>query len=237
MSGTGLASVIAKAFVAIATPATLALWSFLSSLIITLLIPSAGRHWGRARAVRPACGARLARTRCAHRYGCGNGRKRVEHAAAFLGRSSRGNCGHSHSARHGLYRDHICRLTHHLRDRALVDPPEHKTIASEGCRFVGRHFREGRPLCRPIFLLVNLIRGKRLVGRHGGRPYRKRTPQKRTLASQKKAGGDACGTLQNGRPRPLFCLYRLAGVAARKSTPFPGAEGAEALSLQGIGWQ
>jgi short-chain fatty acids transporter len=45
MSGTGLASVIAKAFVAIATPATLALWSYLSSLIITLLIPSAGGHW------------------------------------------------------------------------------------------------------------------------------------------------------------------------------------------------
>jgi short-chain fatty acids transporter len=45
MSGTGLASVIAKAFVAIATPATLAVWSYLSSLIITLLIPSAGGHW------------------------------------------------------------------------------------------------------------------------------------------------------------------------------------------------
>ena len=45
MTGTGLASVIAKAFVAIATPATLAVWSFLSSLIITLLIPSAGGHW------------------------------------------------------------------------------------------------------------------------------------------------------------------------------------------------
>ena len=45
MSGTGLASVIAKAFVAIATPGTLALWSYLSSLIITLLIPSAGGHW------------------------------------------------------------------------------------------------------------------------------------------------------------------------------------------------
>ena len=45
MSGTGLASVIAKAFVAIATPGTLAVWSYLSSLIITLLIPSAGGHW------------------------------------------------------------------------------------------------------------------------------------------------------------------------------------------------
>jgi short-chain fatty acids transporter len=45
MTGTGLASVIAKAFVAIATPATLPVWSFLSSLIITLLIPSAGGHW------------------------------------------------------------------------------------------------------------------------------------------------------------------------------------------------
>ncbi|MFC0401005.1 short-chain fatty acid transporter [Paraburkholderia rhizosphaerae] len=45
MSGTGLASVIAKTFVVVSTPATLALWSYLSSLIITLLIPSAGGHW------------------------------------------------------------------------------------------------------------------------------------------------------------------------------------------------
>lgn len=45
MIGTGLASVIAKTFVAIATPATLPVWSYLSSLIITLLIPSAGGHW------------------------------------------------------------------------------------------------------------------------------------------------------------------------------------------------
>jgi len=45
MTGTGLASMIAKTFVAIATPATLPVLSFLSSLIITLLIPSAGGHW------------------------------------------------------------------------------------------------------------------------------------------------------------------------------------------------
>jgi len=45
MIGTGLASVIAKTFVAIATPTTLPVWSYLSSLIITLLIPSAGGHW------------------------------------------------------------------------------------------------------------------------------------------------------------------------------------------------
>jgi len=45
MTGTGLASAIAKTFVAIATPVTLPVWSFLSSLIITLLIPSAGGHW------------------------------------------------------------------------------------------------------------------------------------------------------------------------------------------------
>ncbi len=45
MTGTGLASVIAKTFVAIATATTLPVWSFLSSLIITLLIPSAGGPW------------------------------------------------------------------------------------------------------------------------------------------------------------------------------------------------
>jgi short-chain fatty acids transporter len=45
MTGTGLASTIAKTFVAIATASTLPIWSYLSSLIITLLIPSAGGHW------------------------------------------------------------------------------------------------------------------------------------------------------------------------------------------------
>lgn len=45
MKGTGLASMIAKAFVTIATPLSLPLWSYLSSLIITLLVPSAGGHW------------------------------------------------------------------------------------------------------------------------------------------------------------------------------------------------
>jgi short-chain fatty acids transporter len=45
MHDTGLASLIAKAFVVIATPASLPLWSYLSSLIITLLVPSAGGHW------------------------------------------------------------------------------------------------------------------------------------------------------------------------------------------------
>jgi len=45
MKGTGLASMIAKTFVTIASPATLPLWSYLSSLIITLLVPSAGGHW------------------------------------------------------------------------------------------------------------------------------------------------------------------------------------------------
>jgi short-chain fatty acids transporter len=45
MAGTGLAAVIAKIFVGIASQATLPLWSFVSSLIITLLVPSAGGHW------------------------------------------------------------------------------------------------------------------------------------------------------------------------------------------------
>ncbi len=45
MTGTGLAAVIAKLFVAIASAKTLPMWSFVSSLIITLLIPSAGGHW------------------------------------------------------------------------------------------------------------------------------------------------------------------------------------------------
>ena len=45
MTGTGLAAVIAKMFVVVATAATLPAWSFVSSLIITLLVPSAGGHW------------------------------------------------------------------------------------------------------------------------------------------------------------------------------------------------
>jgi short-chain fatty acids transporter len=45
MTGTGLAAVIAKMFVVVATPLTLPAWSFVSSLIITFLVPSAGGHW------------------------------------------------------------------------------------------------------------------------------------------------------------------------------------------------
>ncbi|WP_179404250.1 TIGR00366 family protein [Burkholderia guangdongensis] len=45
MSGTGLASVISSGFLLVATSATLPLWSYLSSLVITLLIPSSGGHW------------------------------------------------------------------------------------------------------------------------------------------------------------------------------------------------
>ncbi|GLU34800.1 TIGR00366 family protein [Trinickia caryophylli] len=45
MIGTGLASSISETFVKVATASSLPLWSYLSSLIITLLIPSAGGHW------------------------------------------------------------------------------------------------------------------------------------------------------------------------------------------------
>jgi short-chain fatty acids transporter len=45
MIGTGLAAAIAKVFVVVASQATLPVLCFLSSLIITLLVPSAGGHW------------------------------------------------------------------------------------------------------------------------------------------------------------------------------------------------
>ena len=45
MTGTGLAVVMSKAFLAFSTTRTLPFWSYLSSLIITLFIPSGGGHW------------------------------------------------------------------------------------------------------------------------------------------------------------------------------------------------
>lgn len=45
MTGTGLAAVIAQAFVAFSTHATLPFWSFVSSNIISLFVPSGGGHW------------------------------------------------------------------------------------------------------------------------------------------------------------------------------------------------
>lgn len=45
MRGTGLAANISHGFIAVATAKTLPLFSFMSSLVITLLIPSAGGHW------------------------------------------------------------------------------------------------------------------------------------------------------------------------------------------------
>ena len=45
MTATGLAGVIANFFVTMATAQTLPIWSYISSLIITFLVPSAGGHW------------------------------------------------------------------------------------------------------------------------------------------------------------------------------------------------
>ena len=45
LNATGLAGVISKAFVAIATAHTLPFWSYICSLFITFLVPSGGGHW------------------------------------------------------------------------------------------------------------------------------------------------------------------------------------------------
>ena len=45
MTATGLAGVIAKWFIAISTPMTLPFWAFVSSIIISLFVPSGGGHW------------------------------------------------------------------------------------------------------------------------------------------------------------------------------------------------
>ena len=45
MTATGLAGVMARAFVAISTPHTLPFWGFVSSIVISLFVPSGGGHW------------------------------------------------------------------------------------------------------------------------------------------------------------------------------------------------
>jgi short-chain fatty acids transporter len=45
MDGTGLAALISKFFVAIATAHTLPFWTYFASLFITFLVPSGGGHW------------------------------------------------------------------------------------------------------------------------------------------------------------------------------------------------
>ena len=45
MTGTGLAGIIAASFVAFSTQRTLPFWSFISSNIISLFVPSGGGHW------------------------------------------------------------------------------------------------------------------------------------------------------------------------------------------------
>jgi len=45
MTGTGLAGVLAKAFLRFSTAATLPFYTYLTSLIITLFVPSGGGHW------------------------------------------------------------------------------------------------------------------------------------------------------------------------------------------------
>ena len=45
MTGTGLAGVLAKAFLRFSTPHTLPFYTYLTSLVITLFVPSGGGHW------------------------------------------------------------------------------------------------------------------------------------------------------------------------------------------------
>lgn len=45
LTATGLAGVISKAFVAVASAHTLPFWSYIASLFITMLVPSGGGHW------------------------------------------------------------------------------------------------------------------------------------------------------------------------------------------------
>ena len=45
MTATGLAGVIAKWFIAFSTHSTLPFWGFISSIIISLFVPSGGGHW------------------------------------------------------------------------------------------------------------------------------------------------------------------------------------------------
>lgn len=45
MTATGLAGVISKGFLAISTARSLPFWTYVSSLIITLFVPSGGGHW------------------------------------------------------------------------------------------------------------------------------------------------------------------------------------------------
>ena len=45
MTGTGLAAVIARSFVAFSTAKTLPFWTFVASNIISLFVPSGGGHW------------------------------------------------------------------------------------------------------------------------------------------------------------------------------------------------
>jgi len=45
MTGTGLAALLAKGFIAFATAATLPFWSFIASIIISIFVPSGGGHW------------------------------------------------------------------------------------------------------------------------------------------------------------------------------------------------
>src|SRR5581483_11090942 len=45
MTATGLAGVIAQWFDAFSTAATLPFWSYISSIVISLFVPSGGGHW------------------------------------------------------------------------------------------------------------------------------------------------------------------------------------------------
>lgn len=120
MKGTGLASMIAKAFVTIATPLSLPLWSYLQLADHHPAGAERRRPLGRAGPLRAAGRAEPARLGAAHRHGRGDGRERLEHAAAVLGRADRGDRRDPHPARDGIHGGDLRGVAGDLRAGAVA---------------------------------------------------------------------------------------------------------------------
>ncbi len=113
MTGTGLAAVMAQSFVAFSTHKTLPFWSFISSNIISLFVPSGGGHWAVQGPFMVPAAVEARRRSGDDGDGHGDGRADGEYDPALLGLADPRHRPARHQGHHGLLRD---RARHRARD-------------------------------------------------------------------------------------------------------------------------
>ena len=120
MTATGLAGVIAEWFQTFSTTETLPFWGYISSIIISIFVPSGGGHWAvQGPFIVPAAVA-LHVNLAATAQGVGYGEGVANMIQPFWALPLLAIAGIVHAPRNGFHGDHVFRITHRLRRVAVA---------------------------------------------------------------------------------------------------------------------